>query len=166
MAGVKEDRGSMKELSPEVIKFLHKQSFVIFTTVDRQGYPHSACKGIVALQRDKVAVLDLYKGQTSVNLQHNDLVSITAIDEHTFTGYCLKGKARVIAGGTMSSETVKAWEERVTSRITQRVLKNIQTEKNQAHHPEALLPEPKYIVEVAVQQVIDLTPHHLKPKRG
>ena len=77
-------------------------------------------------------------------------------------GYCLKGKAKIIPGNKLSSQIIKAWEDRITGRITQRILKNIHEEKGHPRHPEILLPKPEYMVVMQVKEAVDLTPRHLK----
>lgn len=152
----------MRQLNPEVVHFFAKQNFVILSTIDPRGRPHSACKGIAKISEGTLYLLDLYHGQTWVNLKRNPQASVTAIDEHSFKGYCLKGSARIMTEAEMDAESIKAWEDRVTSRITQRMLRNIQEKKGHPRHPEALLPQPKYMVALRVEQIIDLTPSHLK----
>jgi hypothetical protein len=87
---------------------------------------------------------------------------VTAIDEHKFKGYCLQGTAQLIRESEFSPEIHKKWEARITSRITERLLKNIGGSKGHPRHPEALLPSPKYIIAVQIDKVVDLTPQHLK----
>ena len=149
----------------EVIHFFQDQGFVIVSTIDKSGIPHTSCKGIVKMnQKGLVYLLDLYKGKTYENLKQNPNISITAVDEHGFIGYCLKGKARIIAGKNLKSQIIKAWEDKLTSRITRRVINNIQGQKGHPHHPEVLLPKPEYMIAMRVRQIVDLTPHHIKQK--
>ncbi len=151
------------KLNGDIIQFFHKQGFVVVATIDRNGFPHTACKGIVEINRDgRVYLFDVYRGKTHRNLQHNPHISITAIDEHRFVGYCLKGKARIVTQQEIKPHLIRAWEDRITSRLTQRLLKNIHEEKGHPRHPEILLPEPEYMILMNVEEIIDLTPHHLK----
>ena len=153
----------MQVLSNEIIQFFQKQSFTIISTLDKNGSLHNACKGIVKINKDgKVYLLDLYSGRTYENLGRNSNISITAVDEHKFKGYCLKGKAKLILEGSLSPQIIKAWEDKVAGRITQRLLKNIHQEKGHPSHPESLLPKPKYMIVMEVKEIIDLTPQHLK----
>jgi uncharacterized pyridoxamine 5'-phosphate oxidase family protein len=153
----------MKRLNNDIVQFFRNQGYVIVSSIDKDGFPHSACKGIVKInQNGRIYLLDLYRAKTYENLKHNSYISITAIDEHKFIGYCLKGKAEIIPEGKIKSQIIKAWEDRITSRITHRILKNIHEEKGQPRHPEALLPKPEYLIVMEVKKIIDLTPHHLK----
>jgi len=153
----------MKRFSSEIIRFFQNQGFVLVSTIDREGRPHNSCKGIVKIaQQGQVYLLDLYRGKTYENLRRNPHISITAVDEHRFIGYCLKGKAREMNEEKLKSQILKAWDERITSRITQRVLKNIHEEKGHPRHPEILLPRPEYMIVMEVEEIIDLTPHQLK----
>ena len=153
----------MKRLPEDVVQFFHNQNFVIVSTIDSEGGAHSACKGIVDIKRDgTVYLLDLYRGKTYANIKCNPLITITAVEEHKFRGYCLKGKAITIHEERLDAHFIKAWEDKITSRLTQRLLKNLREEKGHARHPEVLLPSPKYMIAMEVQEIIDLTPHHLK----
>lgn len=153
----------MKRLTDDIIQFFHNQNFVVVSTLDKDGNPHNACKGIVKMNRSgRVYLLDLYRQRTYQNLRQNPHISITAVDEHRFTGYCLKGRARLMPEKKLRSHIMRAWEERITSRITHRILKNLREEKGHPKHPEALLPKPQYLIIMDVDEVVNLTPHHLK----
>ncbi len=153
----------MKKLNPDVVNFFQNQGFVIVSTIDKHGYPNNACKGVVEIGHNgHVYLFDLYHGETHANLGANQHVSITAIDEHKFIGYCLKGKARIVTQEDIKPHLVKAWEERIASRLTSRLLKNMRGEKGHSMHPEALLPKPKYLISIDVEEVKDLTPQRLK----
>lgn len=153
----------MVQFKNDLIGFFQNQGFVIVSTVDARGIPYSSCKGIVKMTPGgKVYLLDLYHGATYNNIMRNPKVSITAVDEHKFKGYCLQGNASVLEDKELSAELMKSWEDRITSRLTQRLLKNLSGQKGHPRHPEILLPQPKYLIAVDVDEVIDLTPHHLK----
>lgn len=153
----------MKKLDNTVIDFFQNQGCVIVSTIDEQGFAHNSCKGIVKIEPSgKVYLLDLYKAKTFANLKNNPLISIAAFNEHKFTGYCLKGRAEIVAEGELDSEITQAWEERITGRLAQRLLKNIREGKGHARHPEALLPKPNYLIVMEVKEVLDLTPPVLK----
>ncbi|HAJ57614.1 MAG TPA: hypothetical protein DCL35_07600 [Candidatus Omnitrophica bacterium] len=153
----------MKKLNDEIVNFFYNQGCVIVSTIDENGYPSNACKGIVEIDNNgHVYLLDLYQAKTRSNLERDPHISITAIDEHKFVGYSLKGKARIVTQGEIRAHLAKAWEERITSRLTSRLLRNIRGEKGHARHPEALLPEPQYLISIDVDEIVDLTPHRLK----
>jgi general stress protein 26 len=153
----------VKALSDEIMQFFHKQTFTVISTIDSKGFPHNSCKGIVKINKNgRIYLLDLYKAQTLENLKQNPHIAVTAIDEHRFVGYSLKGKAKIVKEGKLSSHIIRAWEKRITHRITQRVLKNIGSERSRSRHPEVLFPQPEYMIVMKVEEVVDLTPHHLK----
>lgn len=158
-----ENRLIVKRLPEEVIDFLHKQGFVVVSTIDKDGSAHSSCKGIVKInQNGRIYLLDLYKEKTYENLQHNSRITLTSVDEHKFKGYCLKGRAKIVREDKLSSHIISAWEERLIHRLTQRLLRNIKGERGHERHPEALFPKPEYMIVVEVKEIVDLTPHHLK----
>lgn len=153
----------MKKINEEIIHLFQSQGFVIVSTIDKDGSPHNSCKGIVKINKNgSIYLLDLYQGRTYENLRQAPQISITAVDEHKFRGYCLKGKAKIIGQDKFRSGIIKAWEDKITGRITQRVLKNMRGEKGHHRHPEVLLPKPEYMIVMKTEEVVDLTPHHLK----
>ena len=153
----------MKQLPALIIDFLRSQGFVIVSSIDRNGFPHSSCKGIVKIDpAGEIYLIDVYHGATSENIGHNPHVSVSAVDEHKFIGYCLKGKARTLRDGAISQEIIKTWEDNITSRLAKRLLKNLVQDQGQGHHPEASLPHPKYLIVLEVEEIVDLAPHHLK----
>jgi len=151
------------KIPESVIQFFKDQGYVIVSTIDKKGFAHSSCKGIVKINPSgQVHLLDVYHAQTRRNLLRNPRISVTAINEHKFTGYCLKGRAKILGQDMMPSQILKAWEDRITSRLTQRLLKNIHEENGPSRHPEILLPKPRYMIVIDVEEIVDLTPHHLK----
>ncbi|MEW6100775.1 MAG: pyridoxamine 5'-phosphate oxidase family protein [Candidatus Omnitrophota bacterium] len=154
----------MKKLSSDIIHFFQNQGFVVVTTIDQAGFPHASCKGIVKIEPGgSVYLLDLYRAKTFENLKHNPYMSITAVNEHKFSGYCLKGKAQVLPDTHhLRDELLKSWEERITNRLTQRLLRNIHGETGHRHHPEVNMPEPEYLILMEIEEIVDLTPRHLK----
>ncbi|RJP29586.1 MAG: pyridoxamine 5'-phosphate oxidase family protein [Candidatus Omnitrophota bacterium] len=153
----------MAKITDSIKNFFENQNFVIISTIDKNGTLHNSCKGIIEIrEHSKVYLLDLYKARTMVNLKNNPNIAITAVDEHKFKGYSIKGQARIINMQDCQPHVVKAWEAKLASRISQRVIKNMLSKKEHPLHPEALLPKPEYVIEVVIHDVIDLTPHNLK----
>ena len=153
----------MIKLSDEIIHFFQRQDFVIVSTIDENGSPHNACKGVLYLDpKGKVYLLDVYLEDTHSNMERNPKISITAVEGHKFRGYCLKGQAQLLENAQLTPEVIKAWEEKITARISKRLLRNLHGEEGHPKHPEALLPDPKYIFILNVEEIIDLTPRHLK----
>lgn len=153
---------NVKRINEEIIQFFRTQGALVVSTIDPNGAPHASCKGMVNISKTgRVHLLDLYTLRTYANLKRNPHISITAVDEHKFIGYSLKGKAKIVPADKLSPKLLKAWEGRITSRVTQRLIKNIRGEKGHPRHPEVLLPKPQYLIEVEVEEVVDLTPHHI-----
>lgn len=153
----------MQQIPTQVIDFLSIQGFVIVSSIDKIGFPHSSCKNIVKINPiGEVYLVDVYNGVTGENIKRNPQVSISAVDEHKFVGYCLKGKARILPSDHISQEIIKSWEDNITSRLTKRLLKNLAQDKAYNHHPEASLPKPKHLIIMEVEEIIDLAPYHLR----
>ena len=153
----------MKKLHSDIISFLKRQRFVIVSTLDKDGTPHNSCKGIVEIDaKGLVYLLDLYKTRTYDNIKRHSKLSITAVDEHSFKGYCLKGEAKLIKESDIKDAHLKAWEEKIIARISKRMIKNLKGEKGPKKHAEVLLPMPEYLIVVEVNKVVDLTPKNIK----
>ncbi len=153
----------MLKLSREIINFFGTQGCVVVGTLDNKGYPHASCKGLVKIEEaGQLYLLDAYHGRTFRNLKNNPSACVIAFNEHAFKGFCLKGKARLVHEQELKPDILRAWEERVTGRLTQRVLKNIREEKGSLGHPEAYLPRPRYMIVLEVKEIVNLTPSNLR----
>jgi hypothetical protein len=150
------------KLDQDLIYFFNKQNFVIVSSIDGEGNINNSCKGLIQTNKNgSVYLLDLYKKNTYHNLLKNRNLSISAVSEHSFEGYCLQGTARIVDIKGLKKDVIKAWENRLATRITQRVLNNIKGKKGHSKHPEALLPRPEYLILVRVNKIINLTPANL-----
>ena len=160
-------RRKMKHLSDEVIQFFHRQAFTVVSTIDRKHRVHNSCKGIINIQPNgRIYLLDLYLAKTFANLKRNPNISLTAVDEHKFKGFCLKGKAKIVKTDKLSSRIIDAWEKKLANRITKRIVRNLSGEKGHPRHPEARFPKPRYLIVMETEEIVDLTPRHLKKKEG
>jgi len=149
-------------LSQDLIYFFNKQNFVIVSSLDGEGNINNSCKGLVQINKNgSIYLLDLYKKNTYHNLLKNRNISLTAVNEHSFQGYCLEGKARIVNIKVLKEDVIKLWENKLAARITQRVLNNIKGKKGHWTHPEVLLPKPEYLILMNVSKIIDLTPGNL-----
>jgi general stress protein 26 len=152
----------MKKIPQEIIEFFNAQGFVIVSSIDRKGFPHSSCKAIVKIDAlGKIFLIDAYYGVTSENVKLNSKISISAVEEHKFIGYCLKGKGEILSDN-ISQELIKTWEDNVTSRLVKRLLKNLSEDQGRSHHPEASLPQPKHVIAIEIEEIVDLAPYHLR----
>ncbi|MBU0547351.1 MAG: pyridoxamine 5'-phosphate oxidase family protein [Candidatus Omnitrophica bacterium] len=153
----------MKQIPAAVTDFLRTQGFVVVSSIDKDGFPHSSCKDIVKVDPSgQIYLIDVYYGTTAENIKRNPQINITAVDEHKFMGYCLKGRAKVMPDDEISHEFIKSWEDNITSRLAKRLLYNLAQDKARAHHPEASLPRPKHLISIEVEEIVNLAPHYLR----
>lgn len=146
------------KLPEQVTSFFKKQSYVIFSTIDAEGRPHSVAKGIVDIDEDgTIILLDLYRGNTHGNLLANASASVTAIDERAFAGYTLKGSAVIVELDGLADSVREKWRRLLRGRIAGRIIKNVQNEIRGTTHHEAHLPEPEYVIAFNSNVVIDLS---------
>jgi len=153
----------MVKLSQEVVNFFSRQGFVIVSTLDSKGYIHCSAKGIVDITKDgKLHIIDLYRTNTFKNIKSNPIVSVTAVDEHEFIGYTLKGKAKIVEKNQIDKQIINKWHKKVVSRASSRLIKNIRKDKGSLTHPESRFPDPQYLIEINIEEIVDLSPAHLK----
>jgi hypothetical protein len=153
----------MRPLPAEVMDFFYNQGYVIVSTIGPRGYPHTACKGIVSISPSgEIYLFDLYKGATSNNLRRDSRMSITAVEEHKFKGYSLRGIATIKPLGELSNEILKDWEAKIVSRLTRRLIRNLKEEKGHPRHPEAQFPRPEYMILFQTEEIVDLKPRHIE----
>jgi general stress protein 26 len=153
----------MKDLSQGIVNFLERQGYVIVSSIDSGGAIHCSAKGIGAIEKTgKVYLIDLYLARTFENLKRNPAVSITAVDEHQFIGYTLKGTAKIVARKDIEALLLSQWDDKVTRRISRRLIKNVKEDRKSLHHPESRFPHPQYLIEMDVAEIVDLAPPHLK----
>ncbi|MFH1248364.1 MAG: pyridoxamine 5'-phosphate oxidase family protein [Candidatus Omnitrophota bacterium] len=153
----------MPKIPGDVLSFFQRQHFVIISTIDKDSRPHNSCKGIVDITGEgMVYILDLYLKQTFANLKNNPNVSITAVEEGSFRGYSLKGRATIVKRQDLKESLLKKWDEKLAKRISHRVIKNIRQEKTGSLNPETFLPKPMYMVLAKIEEVVDLMPVNIK----
>jgi len=146
-------------LSDKVVSFFEKQNFVIVATLDGKGAVHCSAKGIIGVDLGEILVADLYLTHTYKNLKKNPQVSLTAVEEHSFTGYTLQGKARLVVREDIPVEWIEQWESRIVKRMSHRVVKGVQNKsKSRVHFEAGLPPHLQYVMAVRVDNVVDLAP--------
>ena len=153
----------MQELTKSLIHFLKNQPFVVVSTIDDKNRIHCSAKGIADIEETgDIYIIDLYKTITFNNIKRNPTISITAIDEKSFMGYSLKGKAYIADKKDIRKDIIKKWEEKVVNRISKRLIDNVKIDRKSTHHPEVKFPHPEYMIVMKVEDIVDLTPTHLK----
>ena len=86
----------MVKIPFNIVHFLERQGFVIVSTIDSTAFPHTSCKGMLKIEGARVYLMDLYRSDTYQNLKKNPLMSITAVNEDQYIGYCLKGRGKIV----------------------------------------------------------------------
>jgi len=146
----------MVELSRTVVNFFEKQQIVLVSTADKKGVINIAIKGIAKIESEGIIyIIDLYDGNTRLNLKDNPNITIASVNEEIFRGWQIKG----IAKEHDSQETQKIlehWDKKIVQRISNRIISNIK-KKTKLDHSEIHLPKPKYIIEMKVTEIIDLS---------
>src|SRR3989338_662460 len=84
------------------------------------------------------------------------LVLLQSMSTHLRVIHC---KAKIVPREEIQGHIIEKWEKRIVRRISNRLIKSLQAGVLTERHHEAHLPTvPKYLIEVDVEKVIDLTP--------
>jgi len=146
----------MMAIDETVADFLLKQNVVIVATADKKGVINQSVKGIACLDPQGILyIVDLYNGKTKKNLKENLNITISAVDEELFKGWQLKGTAKEYEDKE-SQAILEHWDKKITERIADRIIRNIQKARRAAKYSERHLPKPKYIIEMEVNEIVDL----------
>ena len=150
----------MIPISSKIASFLRKQKIAVISTFNGEGKIHCSVKGILGVdEKGKMCLIDLYYNKTYENLKKNPKSSITVVDEEKFIGYTLQGQAHIVPKDSIEPRLLDHWEERMLERISKRVIDGVQSGKKTSSHHEARLPrKPKYLIELQVENIIDLSP--------
>jgi len=153
------------KISEDIVAFILKQGYSIVSTVNKKGKIHCTAKGIVGIEPEgRIFIIDLFRHSTYKNLKENKTISITVIEERSFRGYTFQGTAKIVAHNDMEDHILTKWEAAIIRRITNRMIKGVQRGVKSPGHFEAALPhKPKYLIEVDVESIIDLSPPNLSP---
>ena len=148
----------MDYLSDSLIGFIKRHDTTYVATANGDGQPNVVPKGTLHVEDDKtVYILDLYKGRTRSNLEKNNRIALTLIDQHAYCGFQIKGTAQIIEKGQLFEKYVNIWKERKQAMMTKRIIGNLQ--KGRASGvSEKDLPHPMYLIKVSVTEVLDLSP--------
>lgn len=147
-------------LSEDIVDFFKRRKIILVSTLDQEGRIHCSVKGLVGIKkRERIMIIDLFHGRTMRNLENNPYISLTAVDEANFVGYTLQGKARIARRLGEHKGYVDRWQRIIVQRISERIVEGVRVGKLSKAGAEAKLPsQPKHLIEVDIEKVIDLAP--------
>jgi general stress protein 26 len=113
---------------------------VHLATCGKDGKPNSAPKLLVNIQApNKVYVLDYKSTQTFKNIDCNRKVSLSFMDDDSFTGYRLTGDSEILESGPEFDKAKRSWEKRLihfeADRIIRRIRGNYSTKESENKLP-------------------------------
>ena len=122
------------------------------------GKPNSAVKMLIDIVSPNLLYLLDYKfTQTYANVVKNPHLSVSFMDDDSFTGYRLTGVASVMHDGREFDEVKKAWEKKLIAYEADRIIKRIQGGYS-AHEAENSLPKDFVIVKFVAQEASVIKP--------
>jgi len=146
------------KIEKDIIKYFTKNHIVLVSTLDCNARIYSSIKGLVYISEDaKAYIVDLFHNNTFRNIQKDNRISLTAVSVYHFKGYVLQGIARCLQIEDIPNLVKNKWEEHLVSRISERIIKNLQ-DRTVFGQPEAELPKIKYFIEVEIENIINLAP--------
>ncbi|MDD5069458.1 MAG: pyridoxamine 5'-phosphate oxidase family protein [Candidatus Omnitrophica bacterium] len=152
------------EINAKIERFLKDHTIAIISTVNQQGEIHSSVKEIVGFENTgKLFIMDLYQNKTLANLKKNPTITLTMVDEVKFKGYAFIGKAKIVIKKNIKQDLIHGWENRIIKRISKRLIEKVKSENAARVNFEAHLPhQPKHLIEVDIDRIIDLAPPKIK----
>lgn len=134
---------------------------VSVASADKQGKPNSAPKMLVDVQLpNQLYFLDYKHTHSYANVLENPELSVSFMNDATFTGYRLNGPAQMLAFGPDFEEAKKLWEKRLITyeadRIIQRVRGHYSTKES-----ENSLPKDFVIVRILAKEASVVKPDRI-----
>jgi hypothetical protein len=125
----------MAQLPEKVINLFEGGHAIWVATAAADGVPNIAIKGSgVVIDSEHLLFADLFSRKTRSNLEQNPNVAIGIHDAAAHVAVQIKGRATMSDSGPLYEKTVAAIKAKAPS-----------------------LPAPKYVVEIAVESVWDMT---------
>jgi predicted pyridoxine 5'-phosphate oxidase superfamily flavin-nucleotide-binding protein len=126
----------MAHLPEQVVKVLEGGHTLWVATATTEGYPNITIKGSGAVaDSEHLYFADLFSKKTRANLVQNPFVAIGIHDTESNVAVQVKGSVTLSDSGALYEKVVAALKAKAPG-----------------------LPAPKYVVEVAVESVWDMTP--------
>jgi len=152
--------------SSDLMDFLKDHHTAVVSTLDDNGCVHTSIKGITGIDvAGRLFVVDLYKKLTYENISKRSCVTVTVFDHDRFLGWSLQGRGKVVEREGMTAELHADWEDRIVSRISERLIGNLRSAFGGKANYEAQLPHQlQYVIEVDVEKIVDLRPTCIKEK--
>ncbi|MDC0977747.1 pyridoxamine 5'-phosphate oxidase family protein [bacterium] len=141
----------------EVQEVLNQYSLAYIATATSDGTPNVSPKGIVKYDADQgtICFLDLFCKNTRKNLETNPKLALAIIDYKNFRGFQFKGSTEMISSGPEFEQAKLDWHLIKHNRFQDRVRKNI-SRLVKDPTSEYNMPEPKYLVKLHVEKIINL----------
>ncbi|MBI2167834.1 MAG: pyridoxamine 5'-phosphate oxidase family protein [Candidatus Omnitrophica bacterium] len=138
--------GVFKDIFTQFLDHEERLKVISVASCDRRLTPNSAPKMLVDMVKpNRVFFLDYKFTRTYSNLCENPKISISFMDDDTFTGCRLTGTAEALESGRDYERAKKSWEKRLISYEADRILKRI-TGQYSTREAENTLPKDFVIV--------------------
>ncbi len=138
----------------------HKKGLKVISvaSADRHGRPNSAHKMLVdVVPPNEILFLDYKFTQTFSNIHENPQLSVSFMDDVTFTGYRLTGRCEVLETGAEFDEARESWSKRLISYEADRIIKRL-TGHYSTREAENTLPKNFVIVKFIAEEASMIKP--------
>jgi len=141
----------------DIKEVLEQYTVSYVATAAKNGMPNVSLKGIIKFDAEEgiIYFLDLFCQNTEKNLKENRKIALAVVDHKNFKGFQFKGTAELIDSGVEFEQCKNEWHISKHNRFRERVNHNIR-ELFKDTASELDLPEPKYLVKIKVEEIIDL----------
>lgn len=138
----------------------HKKELKVISVAscDTSGKPNSAAKMLVDITKpNKVFFLDYRFTQTFKNITANPKLSVSFLDDDSFTGYRLTGTAEILYSDVDFEMAKKSWEKRLIGYEADRIVKRLKGQYS-TKEAEMSLPKDFVIVEFLADEAAVIKP--------
>ena len=93
---------------------------------NQQGKPNSAPKMLIDIEApNKVYLLEYTHTRSYANIQENPELSVSFMNDATFTGYRLNGPVEILKSGPEFDDVKKRWEKRLIAYEADRIIQRV-----------------------------------------
>lgn len=150
-----------KKIFEEFIDNKKKLKVISVASCNSNCRPNSAAKMLIDIALpDRVFFLDYKFTQTYSNVSLNPVVSISFMDDDSFTGYRLTGKCKILTSGKEFDNAQKSWEKRLITYEADRIIQRV-TGHYSTREAENVLPKDFVVMKLLAEEASTIKPNRV-----
>ena len=147
-----------KKIFAEFLENKKQLKVISVASCDSSCHPNSAPKMLIDIaEPNRVYFLDYRFTKTYSNIQKNSIVSVSFMDDDSFTGYRLTGSCEILSSGKEYEVAKKSWEKKLISYEADRIVKRV-TGRYSTREAENVLPKDFVVVKILAEEASTVKP--------